>query len=132
MPAKLTVVRGKRMGAELSLDGKAVFDLGSASTAVLRFDEPGVAANHCRIFREEKKFTIFDLCGLGVTVNGQRVARSALKSGDEIGVGQIKLRFEDGPLASGGAGGEPVVAGQVNASLVCIEGADKGKSWPLS
>jgi len=44
MPAKLTVLRGKRVGAELALDGKAVFDLGSASTAVFQFDDSGVAA----------------------------------------------------------------------------------------
>src|SRR4051812_10841801 len=95
MPAKLTVLRGKQLGTELPLDGKAVFDVGSSANAAIRFDEAGVAANHCRIFREEKKFTIFDLCGLGVSVNGQRIARSVLKHGDEIGIGQIKFRFEE-------------------------------------
>src|SRR5947209_12924133 len=45
-------------------------------------------SKHCRIFREDGKYTIFDLCGLGVTVNGNRVARGALESGDEITVGR--------------------------------------------
>ncbi len=133
MPAKLTVTRGKRMGAEFALEGKAVFDLGSASSALLRFDEPGVAANHCRIFREEKRFTIFDLCGLGVAVNGQRVARSELKHGDEIVIGQVKFRFDDPQAAgSGGGGGGATSIHEPQASLQCIEGADKNKVWKLT
>jgi pSer/pThr/pTyr-binding forkhead associated (FHA) protein len=139
MPAKLTVLRGKRVGAEFSLDGKTVFDVGSAATSVVRFDEPGVAANHCRIFREDHKFTIFDLCGLGVSVNGNRVARSVLRHGDEITVGQVRLRFEDpaellksGASTKSSAGLTPAPAGSPGATLVCIEGADNGKAWPLA
>ncbi|MEZ0230938.1 MAG: FHA domain-containing protein, partial [Planctomycetota bacterium] len=146
MPAKLTVQQGRQAGTELTLEGKAVFDIGSAPGAAgFKLEGAGIAANHIRIFREEKKFTLFDLNGQGVTVNGQKIQKpTVLSEGDEIGVGTVSLKFASvagsgaAPRSTSDAAAPQGLSRPVSeaidapALLYCLEGTDKGKVWPLS
>ena len=103
MPAKLLVLRGRHVGNEFVLDGRAVFDVGSSPGAEgFRLDEPGVAATHCRIFREDTRFSVFDLCGQGILVNDKKVARGVLQDRDEIAIGSATLQFLSAPASTQG------------------------------
>jgi pSer/pThr/pTyr-binding forkhead associated (FHA) protein len=134
MPAKLTFVRGKQTGTELTLDGKSVFDLGSSpGPAGFKVEGTGIAPNHMRIFREDKKFTVFDLSGKGVTLNGKRISSMApLNDGDEIEIGGVAFKFE-GPEGDEAPGVARPASEKTDAPalLYCLDGTDKGKVWPL-
>ncbi|HZU95481.1 MAG TPA: FHA domain-containing protein [Planctomycetota bacterium] len=134
MPAKLTFVRGKQTGTELTLDGRSVFDLGSSpGPAGFKVEGTGIAPNHMRIFREDKKFTVFDLSGKGVTLNGKRISSMApLSDGDEIEIGGVAFKFEGADAEEAAGVGRPASEKtDAPALLYGLDGPDKGKVWPL-
>ena len=66
---------------------------GKHNDLVLRNDS--VSGNHCVIERNrEGEWAITDLkSGNGVVLNGEAVQQSALREGDVIEIGEIKMRF---------------------------------------
>jgi pSer/pThr/pTyr-binding forkhead associated (FHA) protein len=57
-------------------------------------DDVTVSRKHAEIRREADGFLIQDLGSLnGTYVNGERVERALLTSGDEIQIGKFKLTF---------------------------------------
>ena len=126
MSAQLVVTRGRKKGAAFPLDSRTIFDIGSSGDAAIHLDDVGVGDQHCRLYRENGQYTIFDLSGAGIRVNGKVVQKATLGESDAIGIGNAELRF----TASGNSKAKaPSMAGPV---LEVIEGADKGKTFPIS
>jgi len=86
-------------------DTRTVFDLDKTQITVGRGAEndifildPRASREHCRVERHGEKFLLVDLGSQnGTRVNGHLVERAGLKSGDEIGVGNARLWFEEAP-----------------------------------
>ncbi len=76
---------------------------------------------HCRVERHGDQFVLLDLGSQnGTRLNGQLVDRSALKRGDQIGVGSARLWFERAP--------PPDEAGATDASAGLMTGViDEGR-----
>jgi pSer/pThr/pTyr-binding forkhead associated (FHA) protein len=98
--ARLVSVAGPREGVEYPLT-KGVVTLGRAEDNDIAIDHYSLARNHAKIVFEGGVFKILDLHSAnGVLVNGEQFARTGLKNGDLIGLGQAKLKFFDGSAAS--------------------------------
>ena len=57
-------------------------------------NDPTVSRQHAHIKRREEGYTVYDLKSLnGLLVNGRKVSKSLLKDGDEIHLGDIRVKF---------------------------------------
>ena len=55
-------------------------------------DNPGISSHHACVFRAGEDFVIEDLQSTnGTFVNGARVERAVLKTGDRLGVGKVEF-----------------------------------------
>ncbi len=88
---------------EVLLDGKEVWVLGRADDADVTVAERSVSRQHLRIHRLHTRFVFQDLGSrFGTTVGGNRQEVGLLRDGDEVEVGQARLRFADlGPEEPG-------------------------------
>ncbi len=74
---------------------KDVTAVGRLSDNDVVINNLGISRYHCRLVREEDKFYIEDLDSAnGTLVNGVRVTRAPIYSGDEIQLGKFKLVFQ--------------------------------------
>jgi hypothetical protein len=72
--------------------------IGRAREADVQIADPNVSRKHAELRREGAGFVIVDLGSTnGIEVNGRRVKRARLESGDRIGIGQTELIFERDP-----------------------------------
>jgi len=90
----LSLPGGKRQEFTLS---KANIVIGRATANDVVLGDPSVSRRHARVERSAAGCEIIDLGSAnGVTVNGVKVARCALKSGDVFGIGDSSFRFVRG------------------------------------
>ena len=92
--AWLKVIRGAFEGKEyLVFNGTTSIGNNGSNTIVL-FKDKLVGTHHCDIKLEGSTFVLYD-CGtpLGTIVNGARITRKALRTGDTIAVGNSVLVF---------------------------------------
>ena len=90
-------------------DTRTVFDLDKSNISVGRGAEndifildPRASRDHCRVERHGDQFLLVDLGSQnGTHLNGHLVERAGLKRGDEIGVGNARLFFEEAPPPDG-------------------------------
>jgi anti-anti-sigma factor len=90
--AKLVVVRGSPLGAEIPLRGGR-FLIGRDQACHLRPRIPGVGGRQCAIERRGPHLVVRDLAG-GTTVNGHDLdpgGVATLGDGDELGVGPLRF-----------------------------------------
>ena len=79
-----------------------VMVVGRDEDSDIRVDEPLVSRNHARIERHGERYFVIDLGSTNFTrVNGQVVAASELKDGDELRFARARCLFH----AGGGEGG---------------------------
>jgi two-component system, cell cycle response regulator len=93
--AALTVLNGADAGA-LRVLGNGESTLGRAKEATLSIDEPSISRGHARVVRDEAGGYVLEDLGStnGTFVNGRRVSRVMLTSGDRIQLGRtLLLRF---------------------------------------
>ncbi|HEX8792307.1 MAG TPA: GGDEF domain-containing protein [Polyangiaceae bacterium] len=85
--AVLTVVSGPSTGRVYAIEGDAV--LGRGRDCSLRIDDPGASREHARItVTTDHRHVIEDLGSLnGTYVDGRRIDRAELQSGDRINMG---------------------------------------------
>ena len=132
MPATLHVTEGKNKGTAVPLQGKAIFEIGSAANADLRLDDQSVAGVHLKVYVAGTDYSIFDVSGQGFLHNGKRTLKAAVGDGDEIQVGEFKLR-----LAKDDAGEvtrpPPAAPAKPAATptLQAVKGNDAGKTYDL-
>jgi pSer/pThr/pTyr-binding forkhead associated (FHA) protein len=69
--------------------------VGRATRADFIMDAPLVSRVHCRLTAGAAELEVLDLESTnGTFVNGERVERALLKSGDRLGVGRVELTVE--------------------------------------
>jgi pSer/pThr/pTyr-binding forkhead associated (FHA) protein len=69
--------------------------VGRATRADFIVDAPMVSRLHCRLSAGAAELEVVDLDSTnGTYVNGERVSRTMLKSGDKLGVGRVELTIE--------------------------------------
>ena len=79
--------------------------IGRTSDNTLPLDVEGVSRKHAQILFVGKGYEVVDLGSRnGTKVNGQKVPRAMLKSGDVVHIGGVDMVFEDGGAAGGGEG----------------------------
>jgi pSer/pThr/pTyr-binding forkhead associated (FHA) protein len=75
---------------------KPVMRLGRSPTADLHLDDASVSRRHALLITEHDGIHLVDDRSLnGVEVNGERITRTALRDGDKIAIGRVRLRFLD-------------------------------------
>ena len=90
----LSLPGGKKQEFTLS---KANIFIGRATANDVVLADPSVSRRHARIERSAQGCEVVDLGSAnGVTVNGVKVARGTLKSGDVFGIGDSSFRFVRG------------------------------------
>ena len=92
----IVVTEGKSAGKEFKLNDRAVFEIGRAASSNIEIPDAGVAMNHCRIYREQGVFTLYDLnTTKGTYINGDRITKDTLKDGDTIQIGPVLMIFQN-------------------------------------
>jgi hypothetical protein len=94
---RLEVLAGTRAGVCFS-STRLPLQVGRTAGNDLTLDEPGVWPSHFSIAREENDLVIHVGPEPLLTVNGETVRRAALRNGDIICLGAIKLRFGFAPV----------------------------------
>jgi hypothetical protein len=91
----LKMVEGPAPGTVFTLSDRAASSIGRSPGNEILLNESAVSGQHCRIRFEEGQFVVHDLGSTnGTLVNDQRIEKKhALKSGDQISVGTIRLQF---------------------------------------
>lgn len=75
---------------------QATLTIGRLPDNLLQIDNLAVSGHHAKIGWEQDHYTIEDLGSLnGTYVNNQRVAKMALKDGDQVAIGKHLVTFED-------------------------------------
>lgn len=88
------VVKGGTIEQEYPLIDTTI--IGRASSSTIRLEGQKVADEHAKISKTGPNIFVEDLdTPHGITVNGKKVARWALKKGDLIGVGAITLLYDE-------------------------------------
>src|SRR4051812_28132066 len=89
----LEIIAGQHVGARFSLNGDIV-SIGREATNIIRLEDNGVSRRHARLMPSDGLWVIEDLNSKnGVLVAGKKVSSQALKVGDEIMIGDAKIRF---------------------------------------
>ncbi len=128
---KLVVLQGTKAGAELLLEGREVFAVGSAPDADLSLADPGVLPNHARIFKDESRIILMDVSGRGVRVNGKTEIQAELKAGDELALGEVVLRVAPKGVPASAVLAKPAVPDGA-AELRVLKGPDEGKVYTVT
>ncbi len=90
----LSLPGGKRQEFTLS---KSNIVIGRAAFNDVVLADPSVSRRHARVERTSRGYEVIDLGSAnGITVNGVRMARGILRSGDVFGVGDSSFRFIHG------------------------------------
>ena len=90
---QIEIIAGQHVGARFALNGDIV-SIGRDSANSIRLEDNGVSRRHARLMPSDGLWIIEDLNSKnGVLVAGRKVANQALKAGDEILIGDAKLRF---------------------------------------
>ncbi len=96
MPS-LFVIRGNDQGTRFQLEEPAI-GLGRDSTNPLQLHDTEVSRQHAELLRTENHYVIADLnSSNGTFVNGQRVERHRLASGDHVQVGGTLMLYTGPP-----------------------------------
>ncbi len=70
--------------------------IGSSNKCDIILEEDDISPKHAKVFREGGNFIIIDLeSEIGTSVNGKKIFRRKLNSGDLIQIGNYKLKFID-------------------------------------
>ena len=92
---RLVATQGVYAGSIYALEGDAVIIGREESNAIAFPQDSTVSRKHARISNANGEFTIHDEgSSNGVFVNGVKVTEQALKPGDEVQIGNTRLRFE--------------------------------------
>jgi small-conductance mechanosensitive channel len=99
--ARLVATAGLPRGALFEIDGKQT-RIGRDPNSQVCIDDHRVSSEHAVIELQEGRFVLRDLGGhLGTQVNGRPISSVALRPGDEIEIGHVRLVFESSAVAKG-------------------------------
>ncbi|MBS0556465.1 MAG: GGDEF domain-containing protein [Proteobacteria bacterium] len=90
---RLIVVSGVLLGTQIEL-GEEPVTIGRSGDCTLAIPHPSVSRQHCRVWREDGRYLIEDMGSTNRTyLNGKPVARTELRDGDQIGVGNNAIKY---------------------------------------
>ncbi|MBM3333168.1 FHA domain-containing protein [Candidatus Sumerlaeota bacterium] len=90
---KLVCIQGRTKSREWEID-QSPLTIGREQTCSIPLDDPKVSRVHCEIREVDNQYVVVDRNSTnGTWVNGVRVNRHALLSGDVVLVGETKLKF---------------------------------------
>ncbi|NOZ87333.1 MAG: FHA domain-containing protein [Deltaproteobacteria bacterium] len=91
--ARLLVLNGNERGTEYPLTADAI-PLGRAGTNAIILDHASLSPEHAQIIKEGGAYVLQDLASrTGTKVNGKEIEEVALRDGDVIQLGAIRMRF---------------------------------------
>jgi pSer/pThr/pTyr-binding forkhead associated (FHA) protein len=91
---KVVIVEGPGTGTEFELEDAAI--LGRLDSNDIPVQDRKASREHAKIYKQGRQFAIVDLnSSNGTYVNDEQITKRMLKTGDEIGIGTVRLRFED-------------------------------------
>jgi pSer/pThr/pTyr-binding forkhead associated (FHA) protein len=101
-------------------------EIGSSPGADLQLTDPGVSAQHARIYLDGKKTRLQDL-GPGVHLNGQDIDRARrLRAGDQFRLGATVIEVVKAEAATAIVpGGEGLRVTETSADFVPVEAIDE-------
>lgn len=103
--------------------------IGRSRICDIHIDEPSLSSEHARLDRDGGGWRIVNLLSTnGVFVNGEKVFAHRLGNGDVIGLGKIRLRFEDSGARQRRTGGFST-AGWHWAILAAAAAIIAGVAW---
>jgi signal transduction histidine kinase len=89
----LFVIRGNDQGVKIELEGDAL-RIGREATNSFQLHDQEVSRHHAELLRDGRTFTLVDLdSSNGTFVNGQRIGRQELTSGDQVQMGSTLMLF---------------------------------------
>jgi pSer/pThr/pTyr-binding forkhead associated (FHA) protein len=95
-PHLLEVAEGPGKGTRFRLDGPQ-YELGRGSQADLVLDSTEVSRAHATLTRTDGEYTIEDAGSRnGVLLNGLHVHAAVLRDGDELLLGDVLLKYQEG------------------------------------
>lgn len=93
--ARLRVTDGG-MAFDVYLDDKLKVMVGRDDACDVLIEDGDASRNHCRIELTPAGFLLTDLeSSNGTTVNGRAVTTHPMRDGDEIGIGECRIKFHD-------------------------------------
>ena len=121
-PARLAIIGKFMEGREFILDRPSLV-IGRTAENDIVIEHKSISRHHARIVREGNQYFAVDLeSANGVRVNGVDHDRVILRAGDEIELGQVRLRF----VAHDGAGAFETGRGLSKGKLYAIAGGAVG------
>ena len=105
--ARIQVLSGPEAGKEVTFRDSLI--LGRSHAAGLVLHHPTVSREHARIFFRNGTWNVVDLKSRnGTRLRGKPVTREEIRHGDELVLGEVRLRFFAAPGGSGEKGPAPV------------------------
>ena len=102
---RLVVVGGPETGRVIRLGDENEISIGRGQASQIRLNDPRVSRVHCKFYVGPTGVVIEDAGSTGGTFVGrQRVERRELASGDEIQIGESRMRFESSSEATAKTG----------------------------
>jgi len=93
MPARLVALDE---GSDISLDRSMVV-VGRHPLCDVRLDSLRISRHHCCMTQDKEEVVVRDLGSTnGIRINGERVERGRLRTGDELSIAHIRYRLENG------------------------------------
>jgi serine/threonine protein kinase len=95
MIGKLVVVAGPEAGRTITLDDGATLTIGRGQVSDTRLNDPRISRVHCTLEVGPEGVILGDAGSSGGTfVGGRKITKHRLANGEEIQIGDSKLRFE--------------------------------------
>src|SRR4051812_39104619 len=86
-------------GPDIPLDRSMVV-VGRHPLCDVRLDSLRISRHHCCMTQEKDELVVRDLGSTnGIRINGERVERGRLRTGDELSIAHIRYRLENGTSA---------------------------------
>lgn len=90
---RLVILDGKLAGRSVPLEGAVI--IGRQEGVKIRLPDVKVSREHTKVFRQGDEWIVADLNSRnGTLVNDAPVTRRALHDGDELKIGETRMRFE--------------------------------------
>jgi hypothetical protein len=93
MPARLVALDE---GSDIAMDRSMVV-VGRHPLCDVRLDSLRISRHHCCMTQDKDEVVVRDLGSTnGIRINGERVERGRLRTGDELSIAHIRYRLENG------------------------------------